>query len=50
MTAEHFVAVLEGRPGASQIKTPLTWLRPGRTASHLVAGGLSSLRCLLGTL
>ncbi|MFJ5546776.1 LD-carboxypeptidase [Streptomyces sp. NPDC093225] len=48
-TAAHFTAVLAGRPSAGRIPAPLTWSRTGATEGHLVAGCLSSLRCLLGT-
>ncbi|MBF9071868.1 S66 peptidase family protein [Streptacidiphilus fuscans] len=48
-TADHFLSVLSGEPDAARIDAPLTWLRPGTARGHLVAGCLSSLRCLLGT-
>ncbi|MFI7174785.1 LD-carboxypeptidase [Streptomyces spororaveus] len=48
-TFEHFTAVLYGRPDAARIDAPLTWTRAGVAEGHLVAGCLSSLRCLLGT-
>ncbi|MEV6681206.1 LD-carboxypeptidase [Streptomyces erythrochromogenes] len=48
-TAEHFTALLSGRPSAARIDAPLNWTRAGAAEGHLVAGCLSSLRCLLGT-
>ncbi|MFG2986233.1 LD-carboxypeptidase [Streptomyces sp. NPDC048258] len=48
-TAEHFTAMLSGRPSAGRIDAPLTWSRGGTAEGHLIAGCLSSLRCLLGT-
>ncbi|MDX2394102.1 LD-carboxypeptidase [Streptomyces sp. DK15] len=48
-TAEHFTALLSGRPSAARIDAPLTWTRAGAAEGDLVAGCLSSLRCLLGT-
>ncbi|MEU5811552.1 LD-carboxypeptidase [Streptomyces sp. NPDC047718] len=48
-TQDHFTAMLAGRPSAGRIAAPLTWSRRGAAKGHLVAGCLSSLRCLLGT-
>ncbi|MFE5859691.1 LD-carboxypeptidase [Streptomyces virginiae] len=48
-TAEHFTAVLSGQSGAARIDAPLTWTRPGSAEGPLIAGCLSSLRCLIGT-
>ncbi|MFB6478918.1 LD-carboxypeptidase [Streptomyces virginiae] len=48
-TAEHFTAMLSGRPSAARIDAPLTWSRTGTAEGPLIAGCLSSLRCLLGT-
>ncbi|MGW6388960.1 S66 peptidase family protein [Streptomyces sp. NPDC055103] len=48
-TAEHFLRVLSGDSSAALIDAPLTWGRAGTAEGHLVAGCLSSLRCLLGT-
>lgn len=48
-TAEHFTAMLSGRSTAARIDAPLTWTRPGFAEGPLIAGCLSSLRCLLGT-
>ncbi|MFD7614384.1 LD-carboxypeptidase [Streptomyces sp. NPDC059828] len=48
-TGEHFAAVLAGDAAAARISAPLSWARTGRARGHLVAGCLSSLRCLLGT-
>ncbi|MFI5987607.1 LD-carboxypeptidase [Streptomyces sp. NPDC051555] len=48
-TFEHFTALLAGLPSAARIDAPLTWTRAGSAEGHLVAGCLSSLRCLLGT-
>ncbi|AOR35817.1 hypothetical protein BFF78_36365 [Streptomyces fodineus] len=48
-TGDHFAAVLAGDTGAARIDAPLAWARAGSAQGHLVAGCLSSLRCLLGT-
>lgn len=48
-TAEHFTAMLAGQSAAARIGAPLTWTRPGSAEGPLIAGCLSSLRCLLGT-
>ncbi|MFF5488737.1 LD-carboxypeptidase [Streptomyces virginiae] len=48
-TAEHFTAMLSGQSTAARVDTPLTWARPGSAEGPLIAGCLSSLRCLLGT-
>ncbi|MDT0616499.1 S66 peptidase family protein [Streptomyces lancefieldiae] len=48
-TGDHFAAVLAGDAAAARIDAPLTWARTGTARGHLVAGCLSSLRCLLGT-
>ncbi|MFI8281117.1 LD-carboxypeptidase [Streptomyces sp. NPDC085929] len=48
-TAEHFTAMLSGQSAAARIDAPLTWTRPGSAEGPLIAGCLSSLRCLLGT-
>ncbi|MFI5986957.1 LD-carboxypeptidase [Streptomyces sp. NPDC051555] len=48
-TAEHFTAMLAGQSAAARIDAPLTWTRPGVAEGPLIAGCLSSLRCLLGT-
>ncbi|MEU7031489.1 LD-carboxypeptidase [Streptomyces sp. NPDC046275] len=48
-TLDHFVAALTGDPAALRIDAPLDFARPGTAQGHLVAGCLSSLRCLLGT-
>ncbi|MFE4332928.1 LD-carboxypeptidase [Streptomyces sp. NPDC056831] len=48
-TGDHFAAVLAGEAHSARIGAPLGWARPGTAQGHLVAGCLSSLRCLLGT-
>jgi len=48
-TGDHFTAVLGGESHAARIDAPLAWARAGTAHGHLVAGCLSSLRCLLGT-
>lgn len=48
-TVEHFTALLAGQPAAARIDAPLTWTRRGTAEGPLIAGCLSSLRCLLGT-
>ncbi|MGP3950923.1 S66 peptidase family protein [Streptomyces sp. 7N604] len=48
-TGDHFAAVLAGEAHAARIDAPLQWARAGTAQGHLVAGCLSSLRCLLGT-
>ncbi|MGW2331617.1 S66 peptidase family protein [Streptomyces sp. NPDC001700] len=48
-TGDHFTSVLADRAQAGRIDAPLAWARPGTADGHLVAGCLSSLRCLLGT-
>ncbi|MBL1101917.1 S66 peptidase family protein [Streptomyces coffeae] len=48
-TTDNFCAVLAGQPSTAVIDAPLGWLRTGTASGHLVAGCLSSLRCLLGT-
>ncbi|MGW0770817.1 S66 peptidase family protein [Streptomyces sp. NPDC002676] len=48
-TGDHFTAVLAGEAQAARINAPLGWARTGSAQGPLVAGCLSSLRCLLGT-
>lgn len=48
-TAEHFTAMLSGQSAAARIDAPLAWTRTGFAEGPLIAGCLSSLRCLLGT-
>ncbi|MGA5266254.1 S66 peptidase family protein [Streptomyces lydicamycinicus] len=48
-TGDHCTAMLAGEREAGRIAATLGWAYPGSAEGHLIAGCLSSLRCLLGT-
>ncbi|MFE5594588.1 LD-carboxypeptidase [Streptomyces sp. NPDC056549] len=48
-TIDQFIRLVSGHESVAHIDAPLFWGRPGTAEGHLVAGCLSSLRCLIGT-